>query len=231
MMSAMSVSCEKVTVTGKHDPVITNGHEFVDLGLSVKWATCNVGASKPEDSGAYYQWAGLKDVSDKSIYLDYSNCPYHTGSAESTGWTKYVPSKKSSYWSGVGYPDNKDVLYPSDDVARQEWGGSWRMPTIEEWDQLRNSKNCSWTWMTIGDINGFKVQSKKEGYTDNWIFLPAAGHRGPDGIYDVGSYGYYWSSSLFDDPCWARSLSFNMIYPSRIYVRRYYGLPVRPVLK
>ena len=69
---------------------------LVDLGLSVKWASCNLGASKPTEYGGYYQWAGTEDVSDTGIYLDVSNCPYHTGSDKYSGWTKYITE---SYYS------------------------------------------------------------------------------------------------------------------------------------
>ena len=69
------------------------------------------------------------------------------------------------------------------------------MPTKAEQDELRNTSNCTWTWTTLYGVNGYKVQSRKSGYTDNWIFLPAAGYRGT-ALYGVGSDGYYWSSSL-----------------------------------
>lgn len=208
----------------------TNGHEYVDLGLSVVWATCNVGATKPEDYGGYYQWAGIKDVTDKSIYLDLSNCPYHTGSDYKTSWTKYVPSDKSSYWSGTGSPDNKTVLDPSDDVASVTWKGSWRMPTDAEWTELRNTSNCSWTWTSINGINGYKVQSKKSGYTDNWIFLPAAGCRCSGSLIGVGFRGYYWSSSLnTDGPSSVYGVYFYSVYVYRYLEARYDGESVRPV--
>ncbi|MBQ0093198.1 MAG: Ig-like domain-containing protein [Bacteroidales bacterium] len=168
--------------------------EAVDLGLSVKWASFNIGASKPEEYGGYYQWAGLEDVTSTSINLNWNNCPYHTGSNEDTGWTKYIPSNKSSYWSGSGNPDNKTVLDPSDDVAHVKLGGKWRMPTEAEWTELR--ENCTWTWTTQNGVNGYKVTSKKSGYTSKSIFLPAAGYRGSDFLNSVGSSGIYWSSSL-----------------------------------
>ena len=198
--------------------------EAVDLGLSVKWASCNLGASKPTEYGGYYQWAGTEDVSDTSIKLDWSNCPYHTGSYYDTGWTKY--NTKSSY----GTVDNKTVLEAMDDAATVVLGGKWRMPTDEEWTELRNTDNCSWTWTTIDGVNGYKVQSKKSGYTDNWIFLPAAGRRYDTYLYDVGSSGGYWSSSLnMDFPDYAWGVSFYSDGVRRNYHDRYYGRSVRPV--
>lgn len=202
----------------------------VDLGLSVCWATCNLGASKPEDYGGYYQWAGLQDVTDTDIYLNWYNCPYHIGSSFGSGWKKYVPSGTSSYWSGTGSPDNKTVLDQEDDVAHVKLGGKWRMPTKEEWNELRNTANCSWTWTTINGIEGYKVQSKKTGCTDNWIFLPAAGYRDGDDDDRVGSYGYYWSSSLNTGyPYRAHNMRFNSDDVRTNNDLRYRGQSVRPV--
>ena len=197
----------------------------VDLGLSVFWASCNLGASKPTEYGGYYQWAGTKDVSDTSINLDWSNCPYHTGSDYGSGWTKY--NTQSSY----GTVDNKTVLEAMDDAASVALGGKWRMPTNEEWKELRNPDNCSWTWITIDGVNGYKVQSKKSGYTSNWIFLPAAGGRGNDGLNDVGSSGCYWSSNFntFEHPYYAWGMGFSSRSVSGLGGGRYCGLSVRPV--
>ena len=194
---------------------------LVDLGLSVKWASFNLGASKPSEYGGYYQWAGTKDVSDTGIYLDRNNCPYYTN----PGWTKY---NTDSYYGTV---DNKTVLEAMDDAATVALGGKWRMPTEAEWRELVNTDNCSWTWTTIDGVNGYKVQSKKPGYTDNWIFLPAAGCRFDDGFYYVRSIGSYWSSSLVtDDPYCAYSMGFDSGNFGRSSGgRRYDGLSVRPV--
>lgn len=229
VMSAMLVSCDK-----EHPRKINaNGREYVDLGLpsGLKWATCNLGASHPEDFGGYYQWGGLGDVADRSIYLAWDNSPDHTGSDENTGWTKYVHSAHSSYWSGPGSPDNKNVLDPDDDVAHVKWGGDWRMPTLKDWKELRDSDNCSWTWTTINDIYGYKVQSLKPGYTDNWIFLPAAGERYGSTLDSVLTYGFYWSSSL----CSIESNSADgvMFHHSKVFssiCNRYTGQSIRPVI-
>ena len=196
----------------------------VDLGLSVYWASCNLGASKPSEYGGYYQWAGTKDVSDTGIYLDWNYCPYHTGSDRYSGWTKY--NTIESY----GTVDNKTVLDPMDDAASVALGGKWRMPTDEEWTELRNTDNCSWTWTSIDGVNGYKVQSKKSGYTDNWIFLPAAGSRRGTDLSLVGSGGYYWSSSLnTGGPNLAWYVYFYSDNVSRYRYNRCNGQSVRPV--
>lgn len=195
----------------------------VDLGLSVKWASCNLGESQPTEYGGYYQWAGTKDVSDQGIDLYWDNCPYHTGSDANSSWLKY--NTKPSY----GKVDNKTVLEAKDDAANVALGGNWRIPTDEEWAELSNTDNCSWTWTTIDGVSGYKVQSKKSGYTDKWIFLPAAGHRYGIGL-SIGFYGYYWSSSLnTDNPDSANGMFFSPSDVSRSYKGRYYGMSIRPV--
>lgn len=215
------LSCTKEKQNGTSLPI----PESVDLGLSVKWASFNLGATKPEEYGGYYQWAGTTDVTDKSISLFWNNCPYHKGSHYKTGWTKY--NTKSSY----GTVDKKSVLDPEDDAAHVLLGGNWRMPTVEEWEELKDADNCSWTW-TIHNNKaiGYKVQSMIAGYEGNYIFLPAAGCRNADGLYFAGSYGYYSSSSLYtDDPFYAYDLLFNSGYVRTDYDYRYLGQSVRPV--
>ena len=197
---------------------------LVDLGLSVKWASCNLGASKATECGGYYQWAGIKDVSDKGIYLDWDNCPYHTGSDAYSGWTKY--NTESSY----GTVDNKTVLESMDDAASVALGGKWRIPMDTEWSELRNTSNCSWTWTTIDGVEGYAVQSKKSGYTDNWIFFPAAGYRLNVNLGGKELIGHYWSSSLATNyPYYACCLSFYSNSVGRGNTLRYYGLSIRPV--
>ena len=197
---------------------------LVDLGLSVKWASCNLGASKLTEYGDYYQWAGTKDVWRTSISLYWDNCPYHTGSSSSSGWKKY--NTKSSY----GTVDNKKVLEAMDDAAAVALGGKWRMPTEWEWRELCNTDNCSWTLTKIDGVWGYKIQSKKPGYTDNWIFLPAAGYRTFNYLDDVGSRGHYWSSSLrTGDPSDAYYLEFGSSDYATWSTPRFAGQSVRPV--
>ena len=189
------------------------GHEYVDLGLSVKWATCNVGANKPEDYGDYFAWGETKP---KSTY-SWSTYKWCRGIRESQ--IKYCTS------SDYGTVDNKRTLDLSDDAARANWGGSWRMPTEAEQDELR--EKCTWTWTTQNGVKGYIVTSKSNG---NSIFLPAAGIRYASSIDNAGSIGYYWSSAF------ARvipSLAFLlMLDSSRVYSNqndRYCGQSVRPV--
>ena len=208
---------EQVTFTTtelKDGEGIENGYIYVDLGLSVKWATMNVGASGPEDYGDYFAWG---ETSTQSTY-NWSTYKYCNGSYDSL--TKY--NTNSSY----GTIDNITQLDLSDDAARANWGGSWRMPTDAEMTELRS--NCTWTWTTQNDVNGYKVTSKSNG---NSIFLPAAGFRSSSSLYDPGSSGLYWSSSLYtDSPDYAWYVYFNSsIVNNRAYTSRYHGRSVRPV--
>lgn len=105
-----------------------NGHEYVDLGLSVKWATCNVGATAPEAYGNYYAWG---DVKTKSSYTSSNYSTYNLEITDISGNAQY-------------------------DAATANWGGDWRMPTKDEVNELRN--NCTWTWTTQNSVNGYNVE-------------------------------------------------------------------------
>ncbi|MBO7325250.1 MAG: InlB B-repeat-containing protein, partial [Bacteroidales bacterium] len=169
-----------------------NGHEWVDLGLpsGLKWATCNVGATKPEGYGHYFAWG---ETSPKDNY-DWSTYKYCNGSA--------ITLTKYNNESVLGTVDRKSTLEFSDDAARVNWGGKWRMPTKAELQEL--GKYCDWTWTIQNGVKGYKVISKTNG---NSIFLPATGYcQGTSGAYPVGQYGYFWTSSLFDDPLSAHCL-------------------------
>ena len=137
--------------------------------------------------------------------------------------TKY--NNSSSY----GTVDNKTQLELSDDAAHGNWGGSWRMPTDAELTELR--EQCTWTWTTQNGVYGYKVTSKKSGYTNKSIFLPAAGYRYDSSLYDAGSVGGYWSSSLgSDSPSYAWIVIFHSGGVRRNYNdRASFGLSVRPV--
>ena len=193
-------------------PPAATQYEAVDLGLSVKWATCNVGASKPEDYGGYYAWGETEEIEDYS----WSTYKWCNGSKDTM--TKYCTS--SSY----GTVDNKTTLDPEDDVARVKWGGSWRMPTLAEQDELRNK--CTWTWTTKNGVKGYTVT----GPNGNSIFLPAAGYCSGTGVERRDSYGHYWSSSLDGGYSnLANGLYFSDSVYDWSYNVRYLGRSVRAV--
>ena len=189
-------------------------YEAIDLGLpsGVKWATCNIGATVPEDYGEYYAWGETEEKDD------YSWSTYRWCNGTSDTMTKYCTS--ASY----GTVDNKTVLEPEDDVAHVKWGGSWRMPTKAEQDELRN--NCTWTWTTLNGVNGYRVT----GPNGNSIFLPAAGYRYGTGVVSRGGYGGCWSGSLYSNNSnSAYYLSFYGSYYDWNNFNRCYGQSVRPV--
>ena len=190
--------------------------EAVDLGLSVKWASWNVGAYAPEGNGCYFAWGEVED----KVFYDWSTYKWCDGSYSTL--TKY--NNNSSY----GTVDNKTALDPEDDAAHVNWGGSWRMPTDAEWTELRY--NCTWTWTTQNGVNGRLVTSNKEGYTDKSIFLPAAGSRNGYYLYDAGTRGNCWSSSLYTgSPYGAYFVYFYSGYHRYDTNNRNNGFSVRPV--
>ncbi|MBQ7269665.1 MAG: leucine-rich repeat protein [Bacteroidales bacterium] len=192
----------------------------VDLGLSVKWASINVGASYPWEYGDYFAWGEVEPKDDYS-WSTYKWCM----NGSSNQLTKYCNISSLGY---NGFTDNKTVLDPEDDAAAVNWGGSWRMPTKAEQGELRN--DCTWEWTSLNGVYGRKVTSKKSGYTDKWIFLPAAGYRDGTSLLDAGSYGCYWSSPLdTDNSYYAYRVSFRSDNVYWYYDYRFYGRSVRPV--
>src|SRR5574344_64798 len=153
--------------TKKKSDDLTPG-EAIDLGLSVKWASCNVGASSPEGYGGYYAWGETEENSD----YDDSTYKYYDSSTD-----KYIDI--GSNISGTQY-----------DVAHVKWGGNWRMPTHEEFQELCNK--CTSTWTTYNGVSGYKFV----GPNGNSIFLPAAGSRWGTDVYSQGSNGCYWTGTI-----------------------------------
>ena len=194
--------------------------EAVDLGLSVKWASFNLGATKPEEYGDYFAWGEVEPKTDYS-WSTYNWCM--NGSLYQL--TKYCDNSIYGY---NGFTDDKTVLDPEDDAAVVNWGGSWRMPTLTECQELLN--NCTTTWTTLNGVYGRKFTSNKTGYTDKWIFLPAAGTRSGTSLSDAG-YCDYWSSSLYTGgPYGAYGVYFSSdLVLCGYYYTRYYGQSVRPV--
>ena len=193
-----------------------NGHEYVDLGLpsGTLWATCNVGASKPEEYGDYFAWG------ETQTKYNYNWSIYKWCNGSHTTQTKYCTD------SSIGKFDNKKVLDLTDDVANANWGGYWRMPTTTEHYEL--FEECIWTNITQNGVRGYKVSSKKNG---NSIFLPYAGFRNGTDLVELGSSGYYWSSSLYVKTSYC-SCYMGLDYDDVgwTYGGRCFGLSVRPVL-
>ena len=173
-----------------------SGHEWVDLGLSVKWATTNVGASSPSDYGYYFAWG---ETSTKSAYTEANSRTYKTSMGDIAGNAAY-------------------------DAARANWGGTWRLPTQAECEELESQ--CTWTWTTQGGHNGYRVTGKN----GNSIFFPAAGCRIGSSLDNVGELGSYWSSTPYESTTkHAYLLGFDSSYSGVFRYYRSYGRSVRPV--
>ena len=177
--------------------------DAVDLGLSVKWAPHNVGAESPEEYGGYYAWGETEEKSD------YSWATYKWGDGNS--FIKYCTG------------DKKNILDPEDDVAYVEWGGDWRMPTLNEVKELLN--RCAWKWTTVNGVSGYNVT----GPNGNSIFFPAAGYRDGWGKYERGIWGCYWSATNPSSDDIKFYFRFNNGSYESGYQYRCYGHTVRPV--
>ena len=170
----------------------------VDLGLSVKWASRNIGADAAEQTGDYFAWG---EVATKNWFDSYNYlwCPNGSAYSSTMKLTRYCPSSKTSYWDGDGAPDNKTTFSDydyADDAASVLLGNHWRIPTESEWSELRNTNNCDWTWTSQNGKNGYLITSKKTGFTGNSIFLPAAGYISDNYKTSVNTAGYYWGSII-----------------------------------
>ena len=225
--------------------IVSTCTDYVDLGLSVKWATFNIGASSPEKFGCYFAWG---ETTPKTFY-DWSTYKWMTsGSSDYFGINKYTIddyayiewgdgeiddySNHNVAWydSNLNFiGDNKTILDAEDDAATVNMGGEWRIPTIEEIIELRTK--CTWTRTTLNGVKGYNV----EGPNGNSIFLPTAGSRYYSYLHEVGYSGYYWSSSIGHYSERARILSWyeNEWDDANCegQCTRDEGLPVRGVLR
>ena len=187
-------------------------HAFVDMGEGLLWATCNVGAENPWDYGDYFAWG---ETTPKDIY--------------SWGTYTFNPSGDGSTFTKYLYGD---MLVADDDAATANWD-SWRMPTAAEWSSLLDDNKYTWVWTTDYDgsgIDGMLVTSKIAGYIGNCIFLPAAGCLENASAWNVGTDGFYMSSSLTGFiSSRALVMSFSALSIDVLDDDRYYGQSVRPV--
>lgn len=208
-----------LTGAWEEDPVTPPvDHDWVDLGLpnGTLWATCNVGATSPEEYGDYFAWGETEAKSDY-VWSTYKWCngSYNT-------MTKYCTESRYGYNSFV---DNYTELVPEDDAAYVNWGPSWRMPTLDQIAELYD--NCSWQRTQRNGVSGYLFT----GPNGNTMFLPTAGYRWGSLLGYSGSYGFYWSRTLNSDgPRYAYYLYFGSGYVYWNYsYNRYFGLAVRAV--
>lgn len=208
--------------------------EYVDLGLSVKWAACNLGASKPWEYGNYYSWG---ETTPKETYSDinYKYVTYASQADYLNGkgfMTKYCFSHALN-----GTPDNKKTLESQDDAATAMLGGKWRMPTPEEYKEL--IEKCRWSWRKINGIGGYNIIGKN----GNSIFLPAAGYYNENENNSIDDYGRYWANSIESEEDDENGVTLRFYSPSpekeedsdtnpSYYMSsrsRFYGQSIRPV--
>ncbi len=173
-----------------------------------------MGATQPEEYGNHYAWG---EIDTKTTY-DWSTYKHANGRCNYL--TKYCDE---TYHGNDGFTDALTTLESADDAATQNWGGNWRIPTIDEWEEL--IEKCTWTWVTKNYMNGYEVKAAN----GNSIFLPAAGIRNGGELNDAGSYGGHWSSSLETD-YEAQDVGLCFFHNGTDSGDRYYGLSVRPVL-
>lgn len=196
---------------------------YVDLGLpsGTLWATCNIGATTPEDYGDYFAWGETEGYNDGKTYFDWNTYKWCKGSQSTM--TKYCTNSSSGY---NGFTDDKTELDLEDDAAYVNWGPAWRMPSYEQFMEL--ARNTTTEWTTQNGVNGRKITSKTNG---NSIFLPAAGSPDSGSLGGAGSEGYYWSRSLHasnPNDAWYVYFGLSGIGWADI-CNRYYGQSVRPV--
>lgn len=193
-------------------------YDYVDLGLpsGTLWATCNVGAEKPEEYGCYYAWG---EVETK---FTYSWSTYKHSPDGGKTFTKYNIN------SNYGDIDGKTTLESIDDAAAYNWGNDWQMPTSQDISELRNGDHCTWKKSTINGVVGYVVTSNSNG---NSIFLPLGGYYNGTEKVQEGTMGCFWSSSLNTSGVWT---AHNMVIDNSNFSfcnLRYYGRNVRPVRK
>ena len=201
-----------------------NGHEYVEIG-GLKWATMNIGANSPEECGLYFAWGDTQGYTAEQVgsgegqkYFGWADYKHGNGTSEPdvTGMTKYNET------------DGKTILDASDDAAVANWGGSWRMPTTADFQALGAAVNTTWT--QVNNVYGILCTDKTD--SSKTLFFPAAGDCGSGSVKDVGSYGLYWSSSLYTS---SRQHAYDLLFYSDYAYwdfngYRFFGCAVRPVV-
>ena len=207
----LTAICFGAVCHAQNEAKTPNGVEAVDMGLSVKWANMNVGAEKESGFGTYFAWGETKP---KQYY----------------SWNTYIWSKgDTQFLIKYSLNDRKAQLEPSDDAVRANWGGEWRMPTVDEFEELIDK--CTWEWTTKDGVNGYKVTSKK---TKNSIFLPITGFRFYEGIQFRAIRGIYWTSTVYTaNPVKAWCLEFDFenvnVHFGNLSSNRFSGRTIRAV--
>lgn len=203
-LTSAFVACSKDDDTIEPEPNVAYDTVAVDLGLSVKWANRNIGAETENELGEYFAWG---EVATKDTFI----------------------LKTYAYFDSVYIFIGKDISASQYDAARAIWGGRWRMPTIEEAQELIDSCEWTWEWGTSFDTFGYRVTGKN----GNSIYLPAAGgyykDSDPYNLWSINDFGYYWTSTI-EYKSLSNLIRFNHNKASIEVNEIYKGLSIRPVV-
>ena len=196
----------------------SNGHSYVDLGLpsGTKWATMNIGAEEETDYGLYFAWGetqGYLGITDDKKF----------------SWDDYKFGTESNL-TKYNSTDSLTTLDPSDDAATMNWGSKWRMPTVDQINELLNKSNCTNEWVENYNNSGVSGRLFTSVRNGNKLFIPSAGGCSEGLLSYVGGYGFVWSCALSsDNEDYAQYLSFSSGGAVLTYATRYIGFPVRSV--
>ncbi|MBO7223552.1 MAG: InlB B-repeat-containing protein, partial [Kiritimatiellae bacterium] len=210
------------------DNINMNSHRGIQLWENGPYfAETNIGAENPEDYGYYFWWGdtvGYKYEDNSWIASNGSSTNFLFQESSVPIYRKNISTLKSEGWI-----TSEGELAPSYDAAKTHWGGEWRMPTEKELNELSN--NCTWEWTTMNGVRGCIVRGKGN-YSSSSIFLPAAGYGDGSSLVNLGSYGYYWSSTpASGNSYYSMYIAFNSNVPSKRFYYRSDAQSVRPVLK
>lgn len=231
LMIAAAACCLMLSSCGDDEPQRIK-YESVDLGLSVKWSTMNVGALKPQDHGQLFGWA---DSTGSHKTFDGINISYRSND---NGTETTIVNWNTVYYGGKNPP--LDISSTTYDIAIYNWNANWRMPTVDEWQELIN--RCTWT---VENTDNQTIVYRVTGPNGNSIILPMTGVRATSDIESmISSIGCYWTSTLLPlnkqsamgyesaVPCAAWSIKFDADKrPTLSPAIRCYGMAVRPVAR
>lgn len=248
LLPVVLVSCKKTDplVKDNNHPIVKP--EAVDLGIKVdgktiKWASFNLGASNECEYGNYYAWGETVTKKD-----GYSWKTYAYANEIGTEFTKYCLNSQDDWWGGSRKVDDLSILKSSDDAAKKNLRGNWRMPTLDEVLALlytQKLSNYKWEYEEealdedyneVHNVYGNLIYGVRITFKDTGanIFLPLGGRIIDKAPEDVNELGYYWTSSLSEGeeggPDGAYCLGLEIGSPAgRWSIGRYYGALVRPV--
>ena len=200
-------------------------HDKVQLWESGPyWATMNIGAEKPEDSGYYFWWGdtvGYKRENDKWVASDGSDSNFSFDSVKTPTYNESISTLQIQGW--VVSKDGINVLDSEHDAAQVHWGGDWRMPTEREFNDLISK--CDWILTRLNGVNGYIVRGRGSNASKS-IFFPHVGFGHRTALYkSLVLGGSYWSSVPDSNNYGALFLRHN----SMAYRDRYYGQTVRSI--